>query len=252
MVLSLSPLNCSRPTMALRRLVGHYWASAGGANAVYPALPDGAVDLVIEILPSSFQSWLYGTTTVRTIFPLDSQARYIGIRFRPGCSRHFMRIAARELTDRHEPAQDVLRFPLAEFAERSAEGDWAVGLDDLLSRYLARQPPRTNAIDRAVDLIESRRDTIRIREVASYVGKSQRQFERDFLENVGISAKLFASIIRFRHAARLIRDGMPIAAVAADTGYADQSHLSHEFKRLAGVSPRRFPREAVDFLQDRV
>jgi len=117
---------------------------------------------------------------------------------------------------------------------------------------LARQPPRTNAIDRAVDLIESRRDTIRIREVASYVGKSQRQFERDFLENVGISAKLFASIIRFRHAARLIRDGMPIAAVAADTGYADQSHLSHEFKRLAGVSPRRFPREAVDFLQDRV
>ncbi len=238
--------------MALRAWVSHYWTRAGGADAVYPALPDGAVDLVIEILPASFQSWVYGTTTTRTVFSLDSQARYIGVRFRPGCARHFMRITARELTDRHEPAPEVLRFPLAEFAERAVAGDWVARLDDLLGRHLGRQPPRANAIDNAVKLIESRQGAIRIQEAADCSGKSQRQLERDFLENVGISPKLFASIIRFRHAARSIQNGTPIAAVAADAGYVDQSHLTHEFKRLAGVSPGRFPCNSVDFLQDRV
>lgn len=77
--------------MALRAFVSHYWLRAGGENAVFPAMPDGAVDLVIEILPASFQSWIYGTTTTRTDFPLDSQACSIGVRFRPGCARRFMR-----------------------------------------------------------------------------------------------------------------------------------------------------------------
>lgn len=252
MVFDSPPLHCSCPTVALRALVSHYWLETGGTSAVYTALPDGAVDWVIELLPSSFQSWVYGTTTARMVFPLDSQARYIGVRFRPGCARHFMRIAARELTDRHEPAQGLLRFPLAEFAEQAVKGDWAAILDELLSRCLVRQPPQANAIDRAVDLIESQRGVIRIREVAGYFGKSQRQFERNFLEDVGVSAKLFASIVRFRHAARLIQSGVPIAAAAADVGYTDQSHLTHEFQRLAGVSPSQFRRSAVDFLQDRV
>lgn len=252
MVFDSSPPHCSRPAVALRAFVSHYWLKTRGESAVYLALPDGAVDWVIEMLPSSFRSWVYGTTTARTIFPLDSQARYIGVRFRPGCARRFMRIAARELTDRHEPAPGLLRFPLAEFDERAVKGDWAASLDDLLGRHLARQQPRTSAIDDAVTLIEARQGAIRIRDVIGYFGKSQRQFERDFLEDVGVSAKLFASIVRFRHAARLIRSGTPIAAVAAAAGYTDQSHLTHEFRRLAGVSPIRFRRGAVDFLQDRV
>ena len=252
MVFDSPLLKGSRPATALRAWVGHYWTRAGGADAVYPALPDGAVDLVIEMLPGSVQSWIYGTTTARTAFPLDSQARYIGVRFRPGCARHFMRIAARELTDWHEPAPGLLRFDLTEFAERAVAGDWVARINDLLGRHLARQPPRASALDNAIGLIESRQGAIRIREAAGYFGKSQRQFERDFLENVGISAKLFASIIRFQHAARSIQNGTPIAVAAADAGYADQSHLSHEFKRLAGVSPKQFPREPVEFLQDRL
>ncbi len=250
MIFDFSPINCSRPARALRAWVSHYWTRTGSADAVYRALPDGAVDLVMEILPSSFQSWVYGTTTTRAAFSLDSQARYIGVRFRPGCARHFMQVAARELTDWHEPATDLLRFPLTEFAERATEGEWAARLDALLGHHLARQPPQINAIDRAVKLIESRRGVVRIQEMAGHFGKSQRQLERDFLENVGISAKLFASIVRFQHAACLIQNGTPVAAVAADAGYADQSHLTHEFKRLVGASPSRFSRDPVDFLQD--
>jgi AraC-like DNA-binding protein len=43
---------------------------------------------------------------------------------------------------------------------------------------------------------------------------------------------------------------LPLAQVAADLGYTDQSHMTREFKQFAGVSPKRLLHEDVDFLQD--
>jgi AraC-like DNA-binding protein len=44
-------------------------------------------------------------------------------------------------------------------------------------------------------------------------------------------------VLRFRRAALLLYDGVPIAEAAAVAGYADQPHLSREMRALAGVAP---------------
>ncbi|WP_414882953.1 helix-turn-helix domain-containing protein [Sphingomonas sp. Leaf208] len=41
-------------------------------------------------------------------------------------------------------------------------------------------------------------------------------------------------------ARRLLLAGQPIAEVALDVGYADQSHLTRQFQRIVGVSPARY------------
>jgi len=43
--------------------------------------------------------------------------------------------------------------------------------------------------------------------------------------------------VRLARARTLIRAGIPIAAVAAATGFADQSHLTRIFKRSYGYTP---------------
>jgi AraC-like DNA-binding protein len=43
--------------------------------------------------------------------------------------------------------------------------------------------------------------------------------------------------VRFDHAAHLLASGHSAAAVAADSGYADQSHLHHDIVAFAGVTP---------------
>jgi AraC-like DNA-binding protein len=56
---------------------------------------------------------------------------------------------------------------------------------------------------------------------------------------VGLTPKRYARVLRFNALLpRLVRVG-PIdwAEVAVEGGYFDQSHLIHEFKRLAGVTP---------------
>ena len=71
------------------------------------------------------------------------------------------------------------------------------------------------------------------------------------VETVGVSPKFFCSITRFRHAARLLqRASASLAGVAFESGYSDQSHMSHEFKRLADSSPAAYARGDVAFLQD--
>ncbi|MGF1525058.1 MAG: AraC family ligand binding domain-containing protein [Leptolyngbyaceae cyanobacterium] len=46
--------------------------------------------------------------------------------------------------------------------------------------------------------------------------------------------------LRVQQAKRLIGAKVPLAVVAADTGFSDQSHLNRHFKRLVGVTPGQY------------
>ena len=217
------------------------------------ALPDGAVDLVVQVNGASVGSWIYGTTTSRVDIALIQPCHYLGIRFRAGQSRHFINATARELIDRSEVTDGLLQFNLGDIPETLTSPTLVDRLNHLLLSHLDNQPPVDNPIDDVIRLIEASHGTTRIGEVADTFGKSRRQFERVFLETVGISAKFFAKIMRFQHAVTLIVPpfNVPLADVAADLGYSDQSHMSHEFRRLANSSPAQFLGEGVVFLQDR-
>ncbi|WP_244223870.1 helix-turn-helix domain-containing protein [Amycolatopsis circi] len=54
---------------------------------------------------------------------------------------------------------------------------------------------------------------------------------------LGLSPKRAAQLVRFDHAVHRLAAGESPAAVAADSGYVDQSHLHHEVKAFAGVTP---------------
>lgn len=241
------------PSASLRDFVSHYWSSRDNLDSTYAALPDGAVDLVVAVCGATAQSWVYGTTTARADVPLERHGHYFGVRFKPGQSRHFIKTAADELTDGRQLAGELLRFSLDDLPERVADGNEAVcRIDDLLQVHLAKRQPARDRIDDVIDLIEAARGGLRIEEVAASFGKTRRHFERVFLQIVGVSPKFFSSITRFRHAAALLASprGALLADVAAAAGYADQSHMTREFGRLAGVSPTRFLRHHVAFLQD--
>jgi hypothetical protein len=99
-----------KPSVSLMPFVDHYWLSLHNQETAHVVLPDGAVDIVIEIRETALSTWVYGTTTQATSISLGHNCHFIGIRFKPGQSRHFLRAAADELTDRGESAEGLLKF----------------------------------------------------------------------------------------------------------------------------------------------
>ncbi len=67
----------------------------------------------------------------------------------------------------------------------------------------------------------------------------------------GLGVKTAGRVARFSRSTDLVRSGRPLAEVAARCGYADQQHLSREWRGLAGTSPSRWLHDdALAFVHD--
>lgn len=85
------------------------------------------------------------------------------------------------------------------------------------------------------------RDGVRPDAVASVVGADRRRLVPAFREVVGLAPKQYHRILRFQRALRAMRapSPAPLAAIAARCGYADQAHLSRDFREFSGLTPGR-------------
>ena len=79
-------------------------------------------------------------------------------------------------------------------------------------------------------------------ELAKELGCSRKHLTLRFRHEFGVSPKLLARILRFDRAVRLIGAGRVagLADLAAASGYADQAHLSREFRIFTGSAPTAF------------
>lgn len=234
-----STFTIRRPAAGLAHYVSQYWLSLNNTSPVYAALPDGCLDLVIEVTTNGYRSWIYGSTTRPTAIPCRAGTHYLGIRFRPGQSRHFIDAAAQEITDGREDLRTLMRFPSQRVAAHIATEALFDELDEILIEALRRAPPIESYIDGIVRHIDAQHGDTRIDDVAARFSKSRRQMERAFLQTVGVPLKFFCMISRLRHAAELITHptSRSLTGIAHDAGYSDQAHMTRDFTRLAGVSP---------------
>lgn len=90
--------------------------------------------------------------------------------------------------------------------------------------------------------LEETSGSARISQLTRDTGFSQRHASGRFVAQVGLAPKTAARLLRFERAGRALSRGVPVADAAARAGYADQSHLTREFARLAGVTPGAWAR----------
>jgi AraC-like DNA-binding protein len=127
-------------------------------------------------------------------------------------------------------------------ALRAAPG-WA-GRFEILEAWLARQLAGGQAY--APPVVHAWRELSRaggaipVEVLASRVGWCRRNLERRFREQVGLSPKMAARMLRLRRAFRLLRGGHTINEVASRCRYYDQAHFVNDFKSLAGRTPGEF------------
>ena len=91
----------------------------------------------------------------------------------------------------------------------------------------------------AWDVLERTHGQITIAALARNVGWSERHFVDRFRAFFGVRPKAAARRLRFAHAFGIMasRPRSDLAAIAAEAGFSDQSHMTREFCAFAGASP---------------
>ena len=75
-------------------------------------------------------------------------------------------------------------------------------------------------------------------ELASFVGDSQRQLERQFNKSIGCSVVQFALLARLQHArVLLIATKLSVREIATASGFNTLSHFAYAFKNCFGRRP---------------
>jgi AraC-like DNA-binding protein len=85
-----------------------------------------------------------------------------------------------------------------------------------------------------------------VSEVAAAAHATARTLERKFKQSSGHTIKDVSGLMRFEQVRNHLwhNPGTNLASLAHELGYADQSHLSREFKRYSGTTPGAFARKA--------
>ena len=117
-----------------------------------------------------------------------------------------------------------------------------------LVRKHSQNPPFVKQIGQEAAVVKRIQDylkthyfeNISLEQLASLANLKPLRLLRVFRHAVGLPPHAYLVQMRVTHAKKLLVAGMPIAEVAADTGFTDQSHLTKHFKRTVGVTPGQY------------
>lgn len=141
-------------------------------------------------------------------------------------------------------------FDLPERLFDAVPADWNARfalVEDFVAARIAAGPRPPAAMDWALAELERSCGATRIGALAAELGWSRKRVARQFGEFVGLPAKTMARMFRFRRGCELIASGhSTLGGVALAAGYADQAHMTREFRQFSGWSPGRYARAEED------
>ena len=120
-------------------------------------------------------------------------------------------------------------------------------LERFVEQRLADAGPVPRDLAWALQRVQDRAGRVGVGALAEELGCSRKHLAVRFRREFGMAPKLLARVLRFDHAARLLKSGRAggLAALADACGYADQAHLTREFRAFAGSPPTTFLRRLL-------
>jgi AraC-like DNA-binding protein len=250
------------PSPALAPFVDAIWGVRGTAHYhIEAVLPNGATELMVNFGPRPSvvaygeraandefrRAWIAGIQDQRLVHAAPEGSNHIAIRFKAGGAHAFFDLPMDELTNRVLELDDLIGPGAVDILWtrlREVEGDEARcrRFERWLLERRAAVHPYFQTVRRAVDLLREQAHGTPVGEVCVRLGLSNRHLVKQFRQTVGLTPKTYERIARFRRVIDACRgsDDVPWARLAARFGYADQSHLIREFRRLGAVTPESF------------
>ena len=179
----------------------------------------------------------------------------IGVRLRPGVAFNLSGVAAHSIVDRRTPFSDFGAFRALASIDPvpRTSTEWIATLQEFLIERLEG----TNIhplVAKALGEIHAEHGCVSVANIAVRCGASERHLGRLMRDWVGYGPKRYAGIVRFQSTLAQMERAprLPVAMLATEIGYFDQSHLTVDVARYAGATPGRLISESMsDFSKTR-
>lgn len=96
-------------------------------------------------------------------------------------------------------------------------------------------------VERAKAYLQERfSEAVSLAELAAACGLSRFHLVHEFSKETGLSPHAYQLHVRIERSRRLLEKGFSSAVVAANLGFADQSHFTRHFRRIMHVTPAQY------------
>jgi hypothetical protein len=198
------------------------WRTEDQTDGVYVASADACWDMIfIKSNEGNSKVLLSGPSSKTTAVPYSAGNKNLGVRFLPGAI--FTGIPVTHMVD------VTKELPMLTQDTFVLQGKtWALPTYENIDEFIAKLVQRGLLVNDPVvrDVIEGKA-----------VSMSARSVQRHFAMTVGLSPRQVRQIMSARKAVELLLQGMALANVAYELGYADLPHMVRMLKRFTGYTP---------------
>lgn len=240
------------PSPALAAYVQRFWWLKSTAITTHDAQllhPDGGSGVIFNFAePLSLNGNLHapaaliaGPHQASCRMQLAGQVNLMGVRFRPGMGAVFFGVGLDELPGFQSEARPdlwptILVDALADMDQSSQQRL----VERLLLARLSETGQRRAPVQQLLAQITASQGRSRLTDLMQAVPLGQRQLERLFRHQVGLTPKQFSRIQRVARVRDELRTGGSLLDTAMLCGYADQAHFIHDFKAVVGMTPGQY------------
>lgn len=212
------------------------WDLPAGVESRQPILGYPAANLVVE----GDEVTLWGATTRRSERVLRGRGWAVGALLHPAALTRLTAVPS-DLVDTHL----LLDAPGLARTVGDAMPDISAATAAMATWLVERAGPATSdgrLANAMADLLMSDAAVLTVEGAAERLHVSVRTLQRLAHRTVGLPPAAMIRRRRLQEAAQRLREdpATPLAAVAADLGYADQAHLTGDFRRVLGFTPSAY------------
>ena len=167
------------------------------------------------------------------------------VHFHPAGVYRLFHMSMRPFTNTMVDAVDAIGPDLKQLHEQLKDAATAPAMYRLVEGYLltrvADAAPLHPAARTAFKMLD-KHGAMSIADASRASGLGRRQFERCFIEQLGMPPKVYARVARLNFVLqrKTLDPSLDWTTIAAEAGYCDYKHLARDFKGIVGTTPTAY------------
>lgn len=213
-----------------------------GGSMPHYIMPDASSSLIFFLHPESQYrgTCLIGPTKYIRETEVFAETITFGIRFKPGLTSGIFQLSGIDLRDGEQrPAPNLPHLNYKKILDLLQEERALLAYlqDQLPLTFNELKPKNHPAVMKAVFLILESKGNLKISEISERVHLSERQLQKMFKREIGLTLKEFATVMRLRDAIiQLELEQKDYQDTVFNSGYYDQAHFIRDFNKLSRIS----------------